>query len=61
MWRNISSEFLRGSENDDSVGSVCVRRVGVFDLMEGGLLSNDQPEVDYKGKKYQNLFNCLSS
>lgn len=35
MWRNISSEFLRGSENGGSVGSVCVRRGGVFDLMEG--------------------------
>ena len=36
MWRNISSELLRGSsENDKSAGGVYVKRVRVSDLMEG--------------------------
>ena len=36
MWRNISSELLRGGfENDKSAGGVYVKRGRVSVLMEG--------------------------
>ena len=36
MWRNTSSELLRGgSENDKCAGGVYVKRVRVSDLVEG--------------------------